>query len=41
MPAGWTSVEVEDPHIVVAAGRSWFRASDLVELARLVAEHRL
>ena len=41
MPAGWTSVEAEDPHVVVAAGRSWFRTSDLVELARLVAEHRL
>jgi hypothetical protein len=40
LPAGWTSVEPEDPFVLVAAGRSWFRASDLVELARLVVEHR-
>ena len=40
IPAGWTSMEPEDPVVVVAAGRSWFRASDLVELARLVVEHR-
>jgi len=40
MPARWTSVEAEDPYVVVAAGRSWFRANDLVELARLVSEHR-
>ena len=40
MPAGWTSVEAEDPFVVVAAGRSWFRANELVELARLVLEHR-
>ena len=40
MPAGWTSVEAEDPFVVVAAGRSWFRASDLIELASLVREQR-
>jgi hypothetical protein len=40
MPAGWTSVEAEDPFVVVAAGRSWFRANELVELARLVLEYR-
>jgi hypothetical protein len=40
MPASWTSVEAEDPYVVVAAGRSWFRSNDLVELARLVLEHR-
>jgi hypothetical protein len=36
LPARWTSVEPEDPFIVVAAGRSLFRAKDLVELASLV-----
>jgi hypothetical protein len=40
MPAGWTSLESDDPFVVVAAGRSWFRAPDLVELAGLVREHR-
>jgi hypothetical protein len=38
MPAGWTSLESDDPFVVVAAGRSWFRAPDLVELAGLVRE---
>lgn len=40
IPAGWTSMAPEDPFVVVSAGRSWFRASDLVELARLVLESR-
>ncbi len=40
IPAGWTSITPEDPFVVVSAGRSWFRASDLVELARLVLEIR-
>ncbi len=40
IPAGWTSIAPEDPFVVVSAGRSWFRASDLVELARLVLEIR-
>jgi hypothetical protein len=36
MPARWTSVEAEDPFVVVAAGRSRFRAADLIDLAALV-----
>jgi hypothetical protein len=36
LPARWTSVEVEDPFVVVAAGRSRFRAVDLIDLAALV-----
>ena len=37
LPARWTSVEAEDPFVVVAAGRSHFRAADLIDLAALVA----
>jgi hypothetical protein len=36
MPARWTSAEAEDPFVVVAAGRSRFRAADLIDLAALV-----
>ena len=40
LPSGWTSVEAEDPFVVAAAGRSWFRVVDLIELAALVARLR-
>ena len=36
VPASWTDVVPEDPLVHRAAGRSLFRAPDLVELARLV-----
>jgi hypothetical protein len=36
LPASWTSVVAEDPAVVVSAGRSHFRAADLVELVQLV-----
>jgi Family of unknown function (DUF5372) len=36
LPAAWTSVAPEDPFVTVAAGRSAFRLSDLLELARLL-----
>ena len=36
MPAGWTSVAAEDPFVKVAAGRSPFRAEDLLALADLL-----
>ena len=36
LPARWTSVEPEDPFIIVSAGRSAFRAADLIDLAALV-----
>ena len=39
-PARWTSVEAEDPFIVVSAGRSHFRAADLIDLAALIAALR-
>ncbi|MGH3981144.1 MAG: DUF5372 family protein [Pseudonocardiaceae bacterium] len=38
MPAEWTDVVVEDPFVVVAAGRSPFRTVDLLELAGLIFE---
>jgi hypothetical protein len=38
LPACWTSVSSPDPFVVVSAGRSVFRAADLVALARLVQE---
>ena len=36
LPARWTSVEEEDSFVVVAAGRSRFRAVDLIDLAALI-----
>jgi hypothetical protein len=37
LPAGWTDAVAEDPFVTVAAGRSPFRAADLLKLAELVA----
>jgi hypothetical protein len=39
-PAGFTSVGLPDPFVMTAAGRSYFRIQDLVELSRLVEELR-
>jgi Family of unknown function (DUF5372) len=36
LPASWTDVVAVDPVVTVAAGRAPFRASDLLELARLL-----
>jgi Family of unknown function (DUF5372) len=36
VPATWTSVVAEDPFVIVAAGRSYFRVKDLVDLVRLL-----
>jgi hypothetical protein len=38
LPTRWTSVEIEDPFLVVSEGRSWFRVTDLIDLASLIAE---
>lgn len=35
MPAGWTSLALLDPFVVLSGGRSLFRAADLLTLARL------
>jgi hypothetical protein len=37
MPQSWTSLAPEDPFVKLAAGRSAFRVTDLLELVRLVA----
>jgi hypothetical protein len=36
-PAAWTDVFSPDPFVVISAGRSAFRATDLLELTRLIA----
>ncbi len=36
VPAGWTDVDPPDPFVVIAAGRSAFRAADLLALACLL-----
>jgi hypothetical protein len=38
LPTRWTSVKAEDPFLVVSAGRSHFRVTDLIDLASLIAE---
>ncbi len=40
LPARWTSVEDEDPVVMVAAGRSRFRVVDLIDLAALLLRGR-
>ena len=40
VPATWTDVVAPDPVVQLAAGRSLFRAVDLIELARLVEDLR-
>lgn len=37
IPLSWTDLAPEDAVATLAAGKSWFRAADLLELARLVA----
>lgn len=37
LPAAWTDVFSPDPFVVISAGRSAFRATDLLELTRLIA----
>jgi hypothetical protein len=36
LPARWSSAAAEDPEVAVSAGRSHFRVTDLIELAKLV-----
>jgi hypothetical protein len=38
LPTRWTSVEPEDPFLVVSSGRSHFRVTDLIDLASLITE---
>ncbi len=38
LPANWTDVVSPDPFVVVAAGRSCFRALELLQLSALLDE---
>jgi len=38
LPVGWTDAAVPDVFVAMAAGRSAFRVSDLIELAVLVEQ---
>jgi hypothetical protein len=38
VPAAWTNAVTADPFVVISAGRSWFRAEDLLELVLMVRE---
>ena len=40
LPRGWTDAGDVDPFVVMAAGRSALRVSDLVALTELIAEIR-
>ena len=40
IPLSWTSLALEDPFLIQAAGKSWFRFEDLLELARLIRRCR-
>jgi hypothetical protein len=38
LPTRWTSLQEEDPFLVVSAGRSHFQVGDLIDLAVLITE---
>ena len=38
LPARWTSAVADDPFVVISAGRSLFRVTDLLELTNLVQQ---
>jgi len=38
LPATWTDVVAPDPFVVLAAGRSYFRPEDLLQLAVLLEQ---
>jgi hypothetical protein len=38
VPTRWTTIEIEDPFLIVSAGRSHFRVQDLIDLASLISE---
>jgi len=40
LPTRWSSVETEDPFLLVSAGRSHFRVTDLIDLASLIVDIR-
>lgn len=40
IPTSWTSLAVEDPFVVVAAGRACLRVADLIRLAEIIERLR-
>jgi hypothetical protein len=40
IPLNWTDLAAEDPFTTLFFGKSWFRAADLLELARLIDGQR-
>ena len=40
LPTSWTDAGEVDPFVAIAAGRSLFRVTDLIELARQIDEWR-
>lgn len=36
LPVGWTSIADDDPFLVMAAGRAYFRVEDLCRLVDLI-----
>ncbi len=40
IPARWTSVIVDDPFVVISAGRSLYRLVDLLELTKLMRKRQ-
>ncbi len=38
VPLDWTDAAAEDPFVVIAAGRSYFRVEDLIRLKDLIDE---
>ncbi len=37
VPLNWTDLGPPDPYQTIGQGRSWFRVTDLLELAELIA----
>lgn len=40
IPPQWTDLSVPDPEVIISAERSFFRVSDLMDLARMIDCHR-
>lgn len=40
IPRAWTDLAQPDPFVTMAAGRSWFRMEDLLELVRWIGRSR-
>lgn len=36
IPPQWTDLSLPDPEVVISAGRSFFRVTDLIDLARMI-----